>query len=267
MTEALFTWNVIYLDAPIEKVWWATVHPEGMNAWLSDSARTTGDPDHPAVGDVFDLVYGSISNTARVVELIPGRRFVLDDTYISRFPDGNAITYPLRTTYEMTPTDDGIRYTVHTRGYADDTTGHWLVECMRTGWTKSLLNLKAVLEHGMDLRNQIFGYPRIGIHNMTVRSYQYEQTGAAEGNYLLRVFPGTPAERAGLRPGDVITRVGSVRTPTYHDLVRALGSHTADCTVEIEYTRNGRQGLRTTCRLTDDPVLAGFVNPPEQRPQ
>lgn len=261
MKEALETWNVIYLDAPLEEIWWATVHPDGVNAWLSDTASFTGDPKNPKPGDVYSFVYGSISNESKIVEIEPLSRLVLDDTYVSRFPNGNSITYLLRTTYEITSTADGFRYTVHTKGYHDDVTGHWLINCMHMGWRKSLYNLKGVLEHGMDLRYQIFGYPRIGIHNMSVRPFQFEEAGTASGNYLLRVFPNTPAAESGLQAGDVILAVGTTPTPIYHDLVRALGKHQAANVVPIRYLRAG-QVYETECRLTDDPVLAGFVDPP-----
>lgn len=54
------------------------------------------------------------------------------------------------------------------------------------------------------------------------------------------VHPGSPAEQAGLHPGDVVVEVGgkSVRSAT--DLENALAELTADQTVALDVRRDGK---------------------------
>ncbi len=54
------------------------------------------------------------------------------------------------------------------------------------------------------------------------------------------VQPGSPAERGGIRPGDVIVRVGSMDIDTWEDLEIAVSSR-ADRDVEITVMRDGRE--------------------------
>ncbi len=70
-----------------------------------------------------------------------------------------------------------------------------------------------------------------------------------------RLSPGMPAEKAGLRPGDVIVSVNGhpiLSVEKLHEVIRASGGKP----VEIEYRRNGR-----TATLTVQPVLAELDGP------
>jgi hypothetical protein len=69
----------------------------------------------------------------------------------------------------------------------------------------------------------------LGVQTMGV----YPESGAL----VVNVVPGSPADRAGLRPGDVITQIGnrSVQTPT--DVHAALANTRTGQQVEIQYER------------------------------
>ncbi len=70
-----------------------------------------------------------------------------------------------------------------------------------------------------------------------------------------RLSPGMPAEKAGLRPGDVIVSVNGhpiLSVEKLHEVIRASGGKP----VEIEYRRNGR-----TATITVQPVLAELDGP------
>ena len=53
------------------------------------------------------------------------------------------------------------------------------------------------------------------------------------------VRAGSPAERAGLRAGDVLVRFGGVQVGTLDDLSFALRSHRAGVDVEVRWVRVG----------------------------
>ena len=64
--------------------------------------------------------------------------------------------------------------------------------------------------------------------------------GADEGLLVLRVAPGTPAARAGLEPGDVITRAGTHAVPTIDDLREAI-TRTHPAPLELDVVRHGKK--------------------------
>lgn len=72
------------------------------------------------------------------------------------------------------------------------------------------------------------------------------------GVVVANVQPGSPAQRAGLRPMDVIVRVADVTIDNSGNLLQALTRYRAGDTVEVEYYRG--QNLRTTSlTLTERP--------------
>lgn len=55
------------------------------------------------------------------------------------------------------------------------------------------------------------------------------------------IRPQSPADKAGLQPGDVITGVGVDKTPTPADLSRIVGANRPETKVEITYLREGKE--------------------------
>jgi S1-C subfamily serine protease len=61
-----------------------------------------------------------------------------------------------------------------------------------------------------------------------------------EGAFLSGVMPGGPAAEAGLRPGDVILKIGGAAVKTASDLVDAVSGQKIGASVDVEYWREGR---------------------------
>ncbi len=61
---------------------------------------------------------------------------------------------------------------------------------------------------------------------------------ADAGARLTQVLKGGPAEKAGLKAGDIVLRVGDRQVLSYADLVRAARLHTAGETVKVEVVRD-----------------------------
>ncbi|GAB4139946.1 MAG: DegQ family serine endoprotease [Thermogutta sp.] len=80
-----------------------------------------------------------------------------------------------------------------------------------------------------------------------------ERLQGAQGTRVDRVVPGTPADRAGLRPLDVITAVDG--NPVYDEdgLVLAVGSRPADGRVRLDVIR-GERSFQVEVALTKYPV-------------
>jgi S1-C subfamily serine protease len=74
-----------------------------------------------------------------------------------------------------------------------------------------------------------------------------DMTGAPGGVRLVGVRAGSPAEKAGLRGDDIITRIGHSETPDLQAMTDALRSHKPGETVEIVVRRGASV---TTLRAT-----------------
>jgi S1-C subfamily serine protease len=74
-----------------------------------------------------------------------------------------------------------------------------------------------------------------------------DMTGAPGGVRLVGVRTGSPAEKAGLRGDDIITRIGTRETPDLQAMTDALRSHRPGETVEIVVRRGATV---TTFRAT-----------------
>ncbi|HEU4700347.1 MAG TPA: M20/M25/M40 family metallo-hydrolase [Gemmatimonadales bacterium] len=74
-----------------------------------------------------------------------------------------------------------------------------------------------------------------------------DMTDAPGGVRLTGIRAGSPAERAGLRANDIITRIGAMETPDLQAMTDALRSHRPGDTVDITVLR---EGAPTTVRAT-----------------
>ncbi|MGM1050628.1 MAG: PDZ domain-containing protein [Bacillota bacterium] len=257
------TINITYLDASLEEVWNAVTTPQGMNSYLTYSAEKTGDPNNIKEGDKYKLWYGDIVNEAIVTACIPYRTFAVADSYESIKPNGEPDFFHVQTTFYLEKTDNMVKLTLIVKGFSSDTYGQWFRECLEMGWRRSLMSLKLVLELGMDLRPELFSYPRLGIVNCTLNQEQRKECGLKDlqGNYLMEVFPNSPAHEAGLRKGDVIISLDSELTPNYSDFVRILSSfNDVNRHVKIQFFRDGEL-LETLTPLTISEVFTGIVDP------
>ncbi len=96
--------------------------------------------------------------------------------------------------------------------------------------------------------------PYLGISLVTVtpaiaRSYDL---ATEVGAMVYRVVTGTPADRAGLRANDVITRTDGETVTTADDVVLAIRAHDIGDKIEITYLRGSRE-ITTSATLVERP--------------
>ena len=106
----------------------------------------------------------------------------------------------------------------------------------------------------------------LGTNNITLK-----ELGAPYGVVIMGVEPGSPAEKAGLKGGDVITMVNGKPVKTGNDLVNPIAQAPIGSKVKLNYVRDGKQ--RETDATVEDrtrvfPNAAGRLSdqPDEQAP-
>jgi serine protease Do len=89
--------------------------------------------------------------------------------------------------------------------------------------------------------------PWVGVSVTTVTSaiQQYYHLAVDEGALVISVSSGSPASKAGLRAGDVITEMDQEGISTAADLTSCIGSHQIGDQVEIIYYRGNVQKVAT----------------------
>jgi putative serine protease PepD len=82
-------------------------------------------------------------------------------------------------------------------------------------------------------------HPVIGVLAVTVTAEMAAATGLPRGALVEQVVPGLGADQAGLRPGDVITRIGEAEVNSVDEMLVAVRRHRPGDTVRVGYVRNG----------------------------
>lgn len=207
--------RTIVVAAPLAKAWEAFVDGREREAWMG-----AGRPD-----DIFesgDVKVGRVERN-RLVSW-------------SQCQSGLAGWY--ETTARFEEVDGGTRITVVRSGFGEtedwvhyaDSTGH--------GWDEMLADLALYLETGVrGARHFPF---RSGIAATTL--------GSAAGLRITHVVPGGFAERAGLRAGDLLIRLGGATVLDISDVAVLVREHAPGTELEAEYVRagellRGRAGL------------------------
>ena len=97
-----------------------------------------------------------------------------------------------------------------------------------------------------------------GTNSITLKAY-----GAQHGVAIMSVEPGSPAEKAGLKGGDIITSVNGQPVKTGNDLVNPIATAPIGSKVKLNYVRDG-QAKEATATVEDRtrvfPNSAGRMN-------
>ena len=92
--------------------------------------------------------------------------------------------------------------------------------------------------------------------------------GFKNGVLVQEVQPGGPADKAGLKPGDIITSIDGRSIKDGSDLVNEIASRRPGSTVRLGYVRDGKQADTTVTIGDRDKVFAEIAgNQPEASPE
>ncbi|WP_250292990.1 trypsin-like peptidase domain-containing protein, partial [Frankia sp. CiP1_Cm_nod1] len=95
-------------------------------------------------------------------------------------------------------------------------------------------------------------HPYLGVSASTAGAGPSDPTGEGTGATVENLVGDGPAQRAGLQPGDVITKLGDRRITSVDGLIAAVRSHDIGSKVTVTYTRNG-QTQTTEVTLAQQP--------------
>ncbi|WP_214482977.1 PDZ domain-containing protein [Bacillus sp. SM2101] len=259
----LSTVNTIFIESKVEDVWWYFSTPTGWNSFLTDVAEHTENKSVIEIGDEVNFIIGELTNNSICIISKEPNVIVFWDKYKGLLPDGTTREYELHTSFSISKINENlVKVVVKVDGYDDDEMMQWIRECGEMGWRQTLYNLKCIIELGLDLRNDIFNYPRIGVINYTATPEQLKESCSAEkGNYIRRVYPNSPAYFAGLIEGDIVTHINNETVETYYDFVRVL-SHFFNRSNEVSLTfvRSGTV-YQKAIKLTYDDQFTGMIDP------
>ena len=89
--------------------------------------------------------------------------------------------------------------------------------------------------------------PYLGVGLRELTKEERNSTGLAQGAVIDKVQKGGGAEKAGLKPGDVVTKLGAVEIAGPQDIKSAASKLTIGAETEISFVRDGKP---QTAKLT-----------------
>ncbi len=113
--------------------------------------------------------------------------------------------------------------------------------------------LKQVLSQLRDEGRVRRGYLGIGVNEISPEAADAFGLDSTDGALVMNVQPGLPADKAGLRSGDIIVGVDGRKIASTRDLIDYVSSQGPDATVELEVLRDDDR-MKLDVKLAERPV-------------
>ncbi|MBM3566610.1 MAG: PDZ domain-containing protein, partial [Alphaproteobacteria bacterium] len=114
---------------------------------------------------------------------------------------------------------------------------------MRTGGLRAIV-LAAVMAHVSPAaaagENHPAGFVGMQVQGLSVQAARALGLTEAKGALVRDIAPGGPAEKAGIRQGDLIVRVGTTEIDTFETLLRVVGQGKPDENLSVAILRGGK---------------------------
>jgi serine protease Do len=122
---------------------------------------------------------------------------------------------------------------------------------------------KELIEHGTIKR----GWLGVEMQSLTPQLAQAMKRQEKDGALVSQVVPGSPAERAGLKSGDVITSFNGAAVKAPRDLARAVADVKEGNKAPLEVWRDGKvvKATVTIGRMPENKVAANEADPEKQK--
>jgi Do/DeqQ family serine protease len=107
------------------------------------------------------------------------------------------------------------------------------------GFAIPINNAKRAIDDFITKGRSEYGWIGINMGGLQPQAAEDLRLGEARGAFVYGVFKGSPAEKAGLQPGDLITKVDGMALKDSSDLLLTIGNLTPGRKVELELVRAG----------------------------
>ncbi|MEW6324108.1 MAG: trypsin-like peptidase domain-containing protein, partial [Nitrospirota bacterium] len=114
-----------------------------------------------------------------------------------------------------------------------------------------------LIEHG----NVVRGWLGVGIQQLTPELAEEFHVKESDGVLINEVFSGDPADKSGLQPGDIITKVNGRDVATPSTLAKLIAQNPPGQNVTVEVLRGGKS-QRYTIKLSERPQKPTTVKAP-----
>jgi len=181
-----------------------------------------------AIGSPFGLeqtvTTGIVSAKGRVIGAGPYDDFIQTDASINPGNSGGPLL-------NMKGEVVGINTAIFSRGGGNVGVGFAIPMNMANGIIAQLRSEGEVTR----------GWLGVGIQNLTAELAEYYGAGDDKGALVTQVFDGDPAEKAGIKKGDIITAVDGEKVTTSRELSQAIAHSKVGERVSVTLLRDGRE--------------------------
>lgn len=192
---------------------------------LGDSAAVRIGEMVIAVGSPFSLAssvtMGVVSQKGRSVGVLPFEDFIQTDAPINPGNSGGPLV-------DLDGRMIGVNAVIQTSGASQGNIGIGFAVPVNLARRVA----ESLIEHGR------FERPWLGIAWDELRAAA--DPGAPKGIQIAAVYRGTPAAKAGLRPGDVLLKAAGIALNSSHDLQRAVISRAIGERIDLEVRRGSK---------------------------
>ncbi|WP_089612057.1 S1C family serine protease [Dehalobacterium formicoaceticum] len=101
------------------------------------------------------------------------------------------------------------------------------------------------------IENKKIVRPYLGIQGNTVTEADSQRFGLAQGVYVYQVVPGSGADQAGIKSGEVITKIENQKITTIEQLVGLISNKKAGDKVTVEVTDSNQKTRKVTVILKE----------------
>lgn len=126
---------------------------------------------------------------------------------------------------------------------------------------------KAVLAQLKSTGSVARGYIGIQVNDLTSEiAKRIDSPKGIKGSFVAHVYPGEPAEKAGIRPYDIITQIDQKKISTANDLILAVTATRVGEVVKVKAIRAGKErefDLRIALRPGSAPEKKRALSPPK----
>lgn len=204
----------LIVAAPLPRVWRAFTELGDLRAWHGNAIVF----EARAGGRVLFRDQGYPEVSGRLLRVIPERllHWQLDGTGGAQIIE------------EFLPSATGTTVTV--RQDSPQALAEHEREAYALGWDESLADMALLVEYGVRWSRHMSPRSRLGAETVT----------EAAGVRVVFVSPGSYAAEAGLRPGDLLIRLGAAPLFRRADVALVTREHPPGTRLEAEYVRAGR---------------------------